>query len=129
MAKFNPVVSDKAPAAIGPYSQAITLNGMIYTSGMIPADPATGDIVGTDITTQATRVFDSLKALLEDAGSGMDMIVKTTCFLKDLNDYVTFNDIYASYMTGEAKPARSAVQVAKLPKDVLVEVEVIALLK
>lgn len=129
MAKFSPVVTDKAPAAIGPYSQAITLNGMIYTSGVIPADPANGDIVGDDITAQATRVFDSLKGLLEDAGSGMDQIVKTTCFLQDMNDYATFNEIYASYMTGDVKPARSAVQVAKLPKGVLVEVEAIALLK
>lgn len=129
MAKFNPVTSDKAPAAIGPYSQAITLNGMIYTSGVIPADPATGDIVGDDITAQATQVFESMKGLLEDAGSGMDQIVKTTCFLQDMNDYATFNEIYASYMTGDVKPARSAVQVAKLPKGVLVEVEAIALLK
>lgn len=129
MAKFSAVVTDKAPAAIGPYSQAITLNGMIYTSGVIPADPATGDIVGDDITAQATRVFDSMKGLLEDAGSGMDQIVKTTCFLQDMNDYATFNEIYASYMTGDVKPARSAVQVAKLPKGVLVEVEAIALLK
>lgn len=129
MSKFSAIQSDKAPAAIGPYSQAITVNGMVYTSGMIPADPATGEIVGDDITGQATRVFESLKGLLEDAGSGMDQIVKTTCFLQDLNDYVTFNEIYASYMTGDSKPARSAVQVAKLPKGVLVEVEVIALLK
>ena len=129
MAKFSPVVTDKAPAAIGPYSQAITLNGMIYTSGVIPADPASGDIVGDDITAQATRVFDSLKGLLEDAGSGMDQIVKITCFLQDMNDYATFNEIYASYMIGDVKPARSAVQVAKLPKGVLVEVEAIALLK
>jgi 2-iminobutanoate/2-iminopropanoate deaminase len=85
--------------------------------------------VGNDITAQATRVFESLQGLLEDAGSGMDMIVKTTCFLQDLNDFATFNEIYASFMTGEAAPARSTVQVAKLPKGVLVEVEAVALLK
>lgn len=129
MASFTAVSSNKAPAAIGPYSQAIKVNGMVYTSGVIPADPETGDIVGTDITAQATRVFESMKGLLEDAGSGMDQIVKTSCFLQDLNDFVTFNEIYASYMTGEAAPARSTVQVAKLPKGVLVEVEAIALIK
>ena len=129
MSTFSAVQSDKAPAAIGPYSQAITVNGMVYTSGVIPTDPSTGDIVGSDITAQAERVFESMKGLLEDAGSGMDMIVKTTCFLQDLNDFATFNEIYASYMTGEVTPARSTVQVAKLPKDVLVEVEAVALLK
>lgn len=129
MAQFKAVETDKAPAAIGPYSQAVTVNGVVYTSGVIPADPATGDIVGDDITAQATRVFESLKGLLEDAGSGMDQIVKTTCFLQDLNDFATFNEIYAAYMTGEVTPARSTVQVAKLPKAVLVEVEAVALLK
>lgn len=129
MGAFNKVESDKAPAAIGPYSQAVTVNGMVYTSGVIPADPATGDIVGDDITAQATRVFESMKGLLEDAGSGMDQIVKTSCFLQDLNDFATFNEIYASFMTGDVTPARSTVQVAKLPKGVLVEVEAVALLK
>lgn len=129
MAKHQAVTSDKAPAAIGPYSQAVTVNGMIYTSGVIPIDPATGDVVEANITTQATRVLESLKGLLEDAGSGMDQIVKTTCFLQDLNDFATFNEVYASFMTGEAPPARSTVQVAKLPMGVLVEIEAVALLK
>lgn len=129
MSKFSAVTTDKAPAAIGPYSQAVTLNGLVYTSGVIPINPANGEIEGTDITAQATRVFESLKGLLEDAGSGMDQIVKTTCFLQDLGDFATFNEIYTSYMTGETLPARSCVQVAKLPKEVLVEVEAIALLK
>lgn len=129
MAAFKAITSDKAPAAIGPYSQAITVNGMVYTSGVIPADPVTGDIVGDDITAQATRVFESMKGLLEDAGSGMDQIVKTSCFLQDLADFATFNEIYASFMTGDVAPARSTVQVAKLPKGVLVEVEAVALLK
>lgn len=129
MATFKAVTSDKAPAAIGPYSQAIVVNGVVYTSGVIPANPTTGDIVGDDITAQATRVFESMKGLLEDAGSGMDQIVKTSCFLQDLADFATFNEIYASFMTGETAPARSTVQVAKLPKGVLVEVEAVALLK
>lgn len=129
MAKHQAVNSEKAPAAIGPYSQAVTVNGMIYTSGVIPMDPATGEIVEANITAQATRVLDSLKGLLEDAGSGMDQIVKTTCFLQDMNDFAQFNEVYASYMTGETKPARSTVQVAKLPLGVLVEIEAVALLK
>lgn len=129
MANHEAVSTSKAPAAIGPYSQAVKVNGMVYTSGVIPADPETGQIVGDDITTQATRVLDSLKGLLEDVGSGMDQIVKTTCFLQDLGDFATFNEIYASYMTGEVAPARSTVQVAKLPLGVLVEIEAVALLK
>lgn len=126
MSSFNAVISDKAPAAIGPYSQAVKVNGMVYTSGVIPLDPASGDIVGDDISAQAERVFQSLSALLEDAGASMGSVVKTTCFLQDLNDFVTFNEIYARYFTGDVTPARSTVQVAKLPKGVLVEVEVVA---
>lgn len=127
MSSFNAVVSDKAPAAIGPYSQAVKVNGMVYTSGVIPLDPASGETVGTDITAQAERVFQSLSALLEDAGSSMSKVVKTTCFLQDLNDFATFNEIYARYFTGETTPARSTVQVAGLPKGVLVEVEAVAI--
>lgn len=126
MSSFNAVVSDKAPAAIGPYSQAVKVNGMVYTSGVIPLDPASGEIVGDDISAQAERVFQSLSALLADAGASMDSVVKTTCFLQDLNDFATFNEIYACYFTGEVTPARSTVQVAKLPKGVLVEVEAVA---
>lgn len=129
MTQFQAVVTDKAPAAIGPYSQAITVNGVVYTSGVIPADPATGDIVGDDISAQAERVFQSLQGLLEAAGSGLDQVIKTTCFLQDLNDFATFNEIYASYLTGDVTPARSTVEVAGLPKGVLVEVEAVALLK
>ncbi len=129
MATHKAVTSDKAPAAIGPYSQAVTVNGMIYTSGVIPMDPETGEVVEANITAQATRVLESLKGLLEDAGSGMDHIVKTTCFLQDLGDFATFNEVYASFMTGENPPARSTVQVAKLPLGVLVEIEAVALLK
>lgn len=128
MSSINAVSTDKAPAAIGPYSQAITVNGLVFTSGVIPLDPATGEIVGADITTQAERVFESLAAVLESAGAGLASIVKTTCFLQDLNDFVPFNEIYAKHITAEAKPARSTVQVAKLPKGVLVEVEAVALI-
>lgn len=129
MAKHQAVNSGKAPAAIGPYSQAVTVNGMIYTSGVIPMDPETGEVVEANITAQATRVLDSLKGLLEDAGSGLDQVIKTTCFLQDMNDFAQFNEVYSSYMTGENPPARSTVQVAKLPLGVLVEIEAVALLK
>lgn len=129
MSSINAVVSDKAPAAIGPYSQAVAINGMVYTSGVIPLDPETGEVAGSDITAQAERVFKSLSALLDDAGASMDRVVKTTCFLQDLNDFATFNEIYASWFIGDVTPARSTVQVAKLPKGVLVEVEAVAVLK
>lgn len=129
MSQINEVVSDKAPAAIGPYSQAITVNGMVYTSGVIPMNPDTKEIDGSDIRTQAERVLKSLGALLEDAGSSLDLVVKTTCFLQDLNDFAAFNEIYASYFTGNQAPARSTVQVAKLPMGVLVEVEAVAVQK
>jgi 2-iminobutanoate/2-iminopropanoate deaminase len=123
------VVSDNAPAAIGPYSQAIAVNGVVYTSGVIPLDPATKEVAGDDISAQAERVLKSLTALLEDAGSSMDMVVKTTCFLQDLNDFATFNEIYGRYFTGDTPPARSTVQVAKLPMGVLVEIDAVALQK
>jgi 2-iminobutanoate/2-iminopropanoate deaminase len=123
------VVSDNAPAAIGPYSQGIAVNGVVYTSGVIPLDPATKEIAGDDISAQAERVLKSLTALLEDAGSSMDMVIKTTCFLQDLNDFATFNEIYGRYFTGDTPPARSTVQVAKLPMGVLVEIEAVALQK
>lgn len=129
MAHIKTIVSSKAPAAIGPYSQAITVNNMVYTSGVIPLDPETKEIVGTEITSQAERVLQSLSALLQDAGSSMSNVVKTTCFLQDLNDFAAFNEIYASYFSGENAPARSTVQVAKLPMGVLVEVEAVALLR
>lgn len=124
----NVIKTDKAPAAIGPYSQAIEVNGMIYTSGVVPIDPATGEVVEGDIKVQAKRVFESMKALLEAAGSDMDQAVKTTVFIKDMNDFAALNEVYAAYFTGDF-PARSCVEVARLPKDVLVEMEVIALKK
>ncbi|HWV25308.1 MAG TPA: Rid family detoxifying hydrolase [Thermomicrobiales bacterium] len=129
MAEISAVTSNKAPAAIGPYSQAITVNGMVYTSGVIPVNPETKEIDGDTIETQAARVLSSMAALLEDAGSSMDRVIKTTCFLQNLDDFATFNAIYAEHFTGDAAPARSTVQVAKLPMGVLVEVEAVALLK
>lgn len=124
----NVIKTDKAPQAIGPYSQAIEVNGMIYTSGVVPIDPSTGEVVEGDIKVQATRVFDSMKALLEAAGSSCEDVVKTTVFIKDMNDFAALNEIYANYFIG-VFPARSCVEVARLPKDVLIEMEAIALKK
>lgn len=122
----NVAVSKKAPAAIGPYSQAIEVNGLIYTSGVVPLDPETGLVVEGDVTVQADRVFKSLKGLLEDAGSSMENVIKTTVFIKDMNDFTKINEVYAKYFK-EPYPARSCVEVARLPKDVLLETEVIAI--
>lgn len=121
------VVSDRAPRAIGPYSQAVRANGMVFTAGVIPLDPDTKEIVGDDIRAQADRVLTSLAGLLEDAGSSLQQVVKTTCFLQDLADFPVFNEVYSAWFTGEHTPARSTVQVAGLPMGVLVEIEAIAL--
>ena len=121
------VATEQAPAAIGPYSQAIKAGEFVFTSGVIPLDPVSGEIVGTDITAQTERVMASLKAVLEAAGSSLDNVVKTTCFLQDLADFAAFNAVYSQSFTSEP-PARSTVQVAKLPREVLVEVEAVALL-
>lgn len=120
------IQTDKAPAAIGPYSQAIRNGNMIFTSGQIPLDPVSGDIVGSDIKTQTKQVLDNLAAVLEAAGAGFDQVVKTTCFLDDMVDFAAFNEVYQQYFTGTA-PARSCVAVDRLPKDVLVEVEAIVI--
>ena len=119
------IATEKSPAAIGPYSQAIEVNGMIYTSGVIGVDPKTG-IAGETIKEQTTRVFENLKGLLEDAGSSLDQAIKTTVFIKNMDDFGKVNEIYASYFSG-AFPSRSCLEVARLPKDLLIEVEVIAL--
>ncbi|MDO5154595.1 MAG: RidA family protein [Eubacteriales bacterium] len=124
--KKNQIKTDRAPQAIGPYSQAIEVNGMVYTSGVVPIDPETGVVVEGDIKVQATRVFDSMKALLEAAGASCESVVKTTVFIKDMNDFAALNEIYANYFTG-VFPARSCVEVARLPKDVLIEMEAIAI--
>ena len=116
--------TDKAPAAVGPYSQAIEVNGMVYTSGQIPLDPATGELVEGDVQAQAHQVFKNLTAVLEEAGTSMDKTVKTLCFLDDMADFAAFNEVYAEYFT--EKPARSCFAVKALPKGALCEVEVIA---
>ena len=118
------VSTDKAPAAIGPYSQGIIANGFLFASGQIPIDPADGEIKGTDISAQAEQVMKNIGALLAEAGSSYENVVKTSCFLADMGDFAAFNEVYAKYFT--EKPARSCVAVKTLPKNVLCEVEVIA---
>ena len=118
------ISTDRAPAAIGPYSQAIEANGMIYTSGVIPVNPADGTIPD-GVEAQANQAFSNLRALLEACGTDISEVVKTTVFIKEMNDFGKINEIYAKYFTG-TYPARSCVEVARLPKDVLLEVEAIA---
>ena len=117
----------KAPAAIGPYSQAISANGFLFTSGQIAIIPETGEIEGTTIEVQADRVCRNLQALLEENGLGFENVIKTVCFLADMGDFAAFNAVYGKYFTG--KPARSCVAVKTLPKNVLCEVELIAVEK
>ncbi|MCI8748856.1 MAG: RidA family protein [Lachnospiraceae bacterium] len=119
------IKTDKAPAAIGPYSQAVEVNGMVYTSGVIPVDPATGEIAGSTAADQAEQVFSNLKNLIEASGTTMENIVKTVVFLKDMEDFAAVNGVYAKYFP-QPYPARSCVGVARLPKDVMLEVEAIA---
>lgn len=119
------ISTEKAPAAIGPYSQAIEVNGMIFTSGVIPINPATNELVTGNIEVQAEQAIGNLAALLEAAGTNVDNVIKTTVFIKDMNDFGKVNEIYARYFTKEC-PARSCVEVARLPKDVLIEIEAIA---
>lgn len=121
------VATEEAAAAIGPYSQGIVSGNMFYSSGQIPLTPA-GEIAGDSIGEQTHQVFANLKAVLAEAGSSLDHVVKTTVFIKDMNDFAAMNEIYASYF-GDHKPARSTVEVARLPKDVKVEIEVIANVK
>ena len=118
------IETKNAPAAIGPYAQAIAANGLIYTSGQIPINPATGAIEASDIALQARQAIRNLAAVLEAAGSGLDKVVKTTCFLTNMDDFALFNEIYAELFPG--KPARSCVEVSKLPKGALVEIEAVA---
>lgn len=118
------ISTDKAPAAIGPYSQAIEVNGMVFTSGAIPVDPATGEIPA-GVEAQAEQALKNVEALLAASGTSMENVVKTTVFIKDMNDFAKINEVYAKHFTG-AFPARSCVEVARLPKDVLLEIETIA---
>lgn len=118
------ISTKNAPAAIGPYSQGMIVGNMIYTSGQIPINPETGNIEATDIEKQADQACRNIKAVLEAAGSSLEKVVKTTCFLQHISDFASFNAVYEKYFTG--KPARSCVEVAALPKGALVEIEVIA---
>lgn len=121
---MNITDTKNAPAAIGPYSQAISVGNLLFTSGQIPLDPATGAVVGETVEQQAEQVMKNVGAILEANGVGFDRAVKTTCFLADMADFAVFNEVYGRYFTG--KPARSCVAVKALPKGVLCEVEVIA---
>lgn len=118
------ISTEKAPAAIGPYSQAMVVKGVVFTSGQIPLNPETGEIQGATIEEQAEQVMKNLGAVLEAAGSSYEKTIKTTCFLADMGDFAAFNEVYGKYFTG--KPSRSCVAVKTLPKNVLCEVEVIA---
>lgn len=121
------ISTTKAPAAIGPYCQAMVVNGVLYTSGQIPLDPTSGAVVEGGIKEQTTQVMKNLQAVLEEANSSFENVFKTTCFLSDMANFAAFNEVYAEYFTGN--PARSCVAVRELPKGVLVEVEVIATTK
>ncbi len=123
---FTKVSTAKAPAAIGPYSQGIIANGMLFASGQIPIIPETGELQGGDITAQAKQVMVNIGEILKEAGTDYEHVVKTTCFLADMDDFAAFNSVYEEYFTG--KPARSCVAVKQLPKNVLCEVEVTAVL-
>ena len=120
------VYTENAPAAIGPYSQAMVFGNLMISSGQIPIDPATGEIAGTTIQEQAEQVMKNIGAVLEEAGANYTDVMKTTCFLADMSDFAAFNEVYGKYFTG--KPARSCVAVKTLPKNVLCEVEVIVAL-
>ena len=124
MAELKKVSTEKAPAAIGPYSQAIICGDMVFTSGQIGIDPACGEITGKDVREQTEQVMQNLCAVLAAAGTSMENVVKTTCFLADIADFAAFNEVYGKYLT--EKPARSCVAAKALPKGALVEVEVIA---
>ena len=119
------IYTKNAPDAIGPYSQAVKVGNLLFTSGMIPIDPATNTLVEGGIEVQAERTLQNVKNLLEASGSSLDKVVKTVVFIKDMNDFAKVNEIYAKYFT-ENYPARSCVEVARLPKDVLIEMEAIA---
>ena len=121
------ILTPRAAAPIGPYNQAVATGRLVYTSGQIPIDPATGQVVAGDIKAQTTMVLKNLQAILEAAGSGLDRVVKTTVFLKDMGEFAAMNEVYGSFFPDKATaPARSTVEVARLPKDVKVEIEAVA---
>jgi len=117
-----------APLAVGPYNQAVSANGFVFTAGQIPLDPVSGAIVGSDIKAQTEQVLKNLQAVLKGAGTSFDNAVKMTVFLKDMNDFAGMNEIYAKFIKAENAPARSTIQVARLPKDALVEIEAVAVI-
>lgn len=121
---MNVIYTKNAPDAIGPYSQAIVAGGLVFTSGQIAINPASGAVEAPDVTEQTEQVCQNIKAVLEAAGSNLEKVVKTTCYLKDMGDFAAFNEVYAKYFTG--KPARSCVAVKELPKSVLVEIDTVA---
>ncbi|MDW0111359.1 RidA family protein [Sporosarcina aquimarina] len=121
---MNYVATEQAPKAIGPYAQAVKVNGMVYTSGAIPLD-INGEVVGTTIEEQTNQVFENLKAVLAEANSSLSQVVKATVFIKDMNEFAALNEVYAKHF-GDHTPARSTVEVARLPKDLKVEIEVVA---
>lgn len=125
MMTLKAIRTDRAPGAIGPYSQAIVAGDLVYTAGQVPLDPTSGEVVGSTIEEQTARVLDSLGAILEAAGASLRTVIKTTVFLNDMAEFAAMNDVYARYF-GDHKPARSTVQAARLPKDVKVEIEAVA---
>ena len=124
--KKTVISTENAPKAIGPYSQAVTFGDMIFVSGQIPVDPKTGELVSGDIKVKTARCFGNIKAILESAGAALNDIVKVTVFLKNMEDFAAMNETYKEFFTEGSYPARSAVEVAKLPKNVDIEIEVIA---
>lgn len=125
--KIETIATDKAPAAIGPYSQAVRCGNLIYTSGAIPVDPNSGEVVAGGVVPQAEQALRNLSEVLAGAGAGLENVVKTTVFIKDMNDFAAINEVYKRFFTGSF-PARSCVEVARLPKDVLIEIECVAVI-
>ena len=120
------VRTSKAPNPIGPYSQAVRVGNLVFTAGQGPTNPATGQLVSGDIKAQARQVLENIKAILEAAGTSLDNVVKATCFLRDMNDFAAFNEVYAAYFNGDSPPARTTVQAARLPRDIAVEIDTVA---
>ncbi len=127
MPELKPVYTPAAPAAIGPYSQAIVAGNLVFTAGQVALDPRTGQLVGSDVATQTARVMENVQAVLEAAGASLQSVVKTTVYLADMADFAAMNDVYGRYF-GDHKPARSTVQAARLPKDARVEIDTIAVI-